>query len=116
MKKVYHLPQCGTCQRILTQYELLERGFELQDIKKQPILATELDGMKEMIGSYAALFSKRAIKYKTMGLKDRVLTESEYRSLILEDYTFLKRPVIIDGSTIYVGSEQKTMDLLAASR
>jgi arsenate reductase len=62
-----------------------------------------------MIGSYEALFSRRALKFKAMGLKDKKLTEKDYRDLILQEYTFLKRPVIISGKKIFSGSEKKTV-------
>jgi arsenate reductase len=114
MKTVFHLTQCGTCQRIIKDLKLEARGFELRDIKLQPIRPEELDAMREMSGSYASLFSKRAIKYKTMGLKDRTLTEDEYRALILDEYTFVKRPVIIVNDVLFAGNEQKTLDRLAA--
>jgi arsenate reductase len=65
--------------------------------------------MKDMIGSYEALFSRRALKYKSMRLKDKKLTEKDYRDLILQEYTFLKRPVIISGKKIFSGSEKKTV-------
>jgi len=65
--------------------------------------------MKSMIGSYEALFSRRALKYKAMGLKDKKLTEKDYRDLILQEYTFLKRPVVVSGKKIYSGSEKKTV-------
>lgn len=114
MKTVYHLTQCGTCQRIIRDLKLAERGFEFRDIKLQPIEPAELDRFREKTGSYDALFSRRAIKYKTLGLKDRDLSESEIRSFILEDYTFLKRPVIIIGEDVFAGSEQKNLDRVAA--
>jgi arsenate reductase len=113
MHIVYHLPNCGTCQRIIRDLKLAERGFSLRDIKGQPIQPRELEEMRALSGSYASLFSKRAIKYKTMGLKDRVLTEDDIRGLILEDYTFLKRPVVIIEGVLFAGSEQKTLDMLA---
>jgi arsenate reductase (glutaredoxin) len=47
-----------------------------------------------------------------MGLKDKNLTEKDYRDLILQEYTFLKRPVIINGKKIYIGSEKKTREAL----
>ncbi len=114
MKTVFHLTQCGTCQRIIRDLKLVERGFTLRDIKLQPIQPAELDAFRERTGSYLSLFSKRAIKYKTMGLKDRQLSEDDLRSLILEDYTFLKRPVIIIGDEVFAGNEQKTLDRVAA--
>jgi len=77
--------------------------FELVDIKTNSIDASTLDLLKEKVGSYEALFSKRAIKYKSLGLKDKNLSEDDFRKLILEEYTFLKRPVLIDGDKVVVG-------------
>jgi arsenate reductase len=68
--------------------------------------------MKKMAGSYEALFSRRAIKYKELGLKDQPLTEKDFRKYILQEYTFLKRPVVIAGNKIFVGSEKKTIEAL----
>ena len=68
--------------------------------------------MKKMAGSYEALFSRRAMKYKEWGLKDKPLTEKDYRDLILKEYTFLKRPVVVNGKKIFIGSEKKTKEAL----
>lgn len=84
----------------------------MQEIKTEKITASQLDEMKKMAGSYEALFSRRAIKYKEMGLKDKVLTEKDYRKLILEEYTFLKRPVVIINNKIFIGSEKKNVEAL----
>lgn len=112
MKRVFHLSNCGTCQKIIQDQNLKEHGFEFQDIKSEPITPAQLDMMKKLTGSYESLFSRRALKYKSLGLKDRRLTEKDYRNFILEEYTFLKRPVILDGEQIFVGSEQKTLRAL----
>jgi len=71
-----------------------------------------LDEMKAKTGSYESLFSRRALKYKERGLKDKKLSESDYRDLILEEYTFLKRPVVFVNDKIFVGSEKKTVENL----
>ena len=84
----------------------------MQEIKTEKITASQLDEMKKMAGSYEALFSRRAIKYKEMGLKDKVLTEKDNRKLILEEYTFLKRPVVIINNKIFIGSEKKNVEAL----
>jgi arsenate reductase len=68
--------------------------------------------MKKLAGSYEALFSRRARKFVEMGLKDKKLGEMDYRALILEEYTFLKRPVAIVGSDIFIGSEKKVQEAL----
>lgn len=111
-KKIYCLSTCSTCKAILHEIGARKAGFDLQDIKNEKISASQIEDMKELSGSYEALFSKRAQKYKERGLKDKKLSEDDYRGLILEEYTFLKRPVVIIGSAIFIGSEKKTVDAL----
>lgn len=109
MKKIYHLSTCSTNQRILKEIKP-GKSVELQDIKLAPLTAAQLDEMKKRAGSYAALFSKVARKYRLMGLHEKELTEKEYRKLILEEYTFLKRPVIISGEEIFIGNSPKVVE------
>jgi arsenate reductase len=112
MKKIYHLGNCTTCQAIIKETGIDKKGFDMQDIKTQNITAAQLDEMKAQTGSYESLFSRRAMKYKEMGLKDKSLTENDYRRLILEEYTFLKRPVVFVHDKVFVGSEKKTVEAL----
>ena len=86
--------------------------FELIDIKTNPLTVSQLESLKEMAGSYEALFSKRAKKYTEMDLKNQVLTEADYRRLLLDEYTFLKRPVVVADNEIFIGSEKKTIEQL----
>lgn len=102
MKRIYQLNTCDNCRKLLKAFSDVSE-YEIIDIKSAGISAEELDDMKERAGSYEALFSKRAIKYKTLGLKDKELSEQEMRQFILDEYTFLKRPVRIDGTQIYIG-------------
>jgi arsenate reductase len=111
--KVYYLSTCDTCRDLLKDTGIGERISDWQDIKTAPISGENLDYLKKLAGSYEALFSRRARKYKERGLKDRPLTEADFRELILEDYTFLKRPVILFHGKIYIGSEAATRKQLA---
>ncbi len=81
----------------------------MQDIKTEPMTAEQLEEMHAKVGSYEALFSRRAMKYRGMGLHEKTLSEADYKQLILEEYTFLKRPVLwIDGD-IFVGNSKKVV-------
>lgn len=80
--------------------------FVVQDIKTQPITAKQLDEMRKLAGSYEGLFSRRAMKFRSMGLDKKQLTETDCRDLILSEYTFLKRPVIVIGDAIFVGNSK----------
>ena len=106
--KVYHLSTCDTCQRIIKELQPLD-GVELQDIKTEAITEKQLDQMQALAGSYEVLFSKRARLYRQRGLHDKQLSETDYKNLILEQYTFLKRPVIMGNGQIFIGNSKKTV-------
>lgn len=112
MKKIYHLGNCTTCQAIIKKTAIDKKGFEMQDIKFEKITPAQLDELKALSGSYESLFSRRAMKYKELGLKDQQLTEKDYRKFILEEYTFLKRPVVIIRNKIFTGSDKKNIEAL----
>ncbi|ULQ56068.1 arsenate reductase [Flavihumibacter rivuli] len=112
MKKIYHLANCGTCQKILKEVQAEKKGVVLQDIKTEPITAEQLDEMKKLAGSYEALFSRKAMKYRSMGLHEKELTEKDYRKLILDEYTFLKRPVAVVNGSIFIGNTKAVVESL----
>lgn len=107
-KTIFYLSTCDTCKRIL---EEIVPGADvvLQDIKTNPITSDELEELKKRAGSYLALFSKVARKYRSMGLNEMQLTEADYRKYLLIDYTFLKRPVVVVGRRIFIGNAPSTV-------
>lgn len=112
MKKIYFLSTCSTCNRIIKDLGL-DDSFEFQDIKTNKITTEQLEQMAKMNGSYESLFSRRAMKYKSMGLKEKTISETDYKKLILDEYTFLQRPVIIVNDKIFVGNAKKTIEAVA---
>ncbi|WP_298542211.1 ArsC/Spx/MgsR family protein [uncultured Aquimarina sp.] len=109
MKKIYHLSTCDTCKRILNGLNP-SSDFVLQDIKAESITSYQLEEMKAISGTYESLFSKRARLYKERDLKNKTLAENDYKNLILEHYTFLKRPVILYENQIFVGNSKKVVE------
>jgi len=114
MVKVFHLSTCSTCQRIIKELDL-PAGTEFQDIKVSGVSASDLLKMKESVGSYEAVFSKRAMKYRGMGLHEKDLTEQDFEELILEEYTFLKRPVVFVNNQVFIGNSKKVVESAKAS-
>ena len=109
MKKIFHLKSCSTNIRILKE---LNPGtdVELQNIKEKNIDAETLDFLKDKVGSYEALFSKKAMKYRSLGLNKMELSEDDYRSHMLEEYTFLRRPFMINGDAVFIGNSKKVVE------
>lgn len=109
MKKIYYLSTCNTCSRIIEELDLPD-DFELQDIKTQPITKEQIEEMRSLTDSYESLFSKRARLYKELDLKNKSLSDDDYKRYIIEHYTFLKRPVILIGDRIYIGNSKKIVE------
>lgn len=110
MKKVFYLNTCDTCRKILAQFDLTD--WELREIKKEPITQEELEEMHKKTQSYEALFSKKSTQIKLRGLDVKALTEKDFKELLLDHYTFLKRPVFITDQEIFVGNDKKNVEEL----
>ncbi|MDN3675202.1 ArsC/Spx/MgsR family protein [Flavobacterium branchiarum] len=108
MNKIYYLASCDTCRKIIKGLPK-DNDLVFHDIKQNPITETELEEMHRLAGSYEALFSKKAQLYKSMDLKNKSLTEADYKKYILEHYTFLSRPVFIIDEKIYIGNTQQNI-------
>ena len=93
----------------------LPSEFVLQNIKTEEITMKQLEQMKELSGSYEPLFSKRSKLYKEMDLKNQKLEERDYKQYILEHYTFLSRPVIINDNQIFIGNSKNTVEAAKAA-
>jgi len=109
IKKIYHLATCTTNQRILKEVKP-GRDVTMQEIKTEPITTVQLEEMAKLAGSYEALFSRVALKYRSMGLNEMKLTEKDYKKYILQEYTFLRRPVMIIGDEIFIGNSKKVVE------
>ena len=114
MKRIYYLSTCDTCKRILSELNP-PQDFELREIKSRPISEQELDELYVISGSYEELFNKRARLYKERDLKNQDLSEEDFKKLLLEHYTFLKRPVIVKEKEIFIGNSKKTVAQAKAS-
>ena len=111
MKKIYFLSSCSTCIRIINELGIKnDESFLFQDIKSEKISEQQLDELVSRTGNYDALFSRKAIKYKELDLKNKTLNEMDYKKLILEEYTFLKRPVIVLNEKIFIGNSTLVID------
>jgi arsenate reductase (glutaredoxin) len=108
MNKIYYLASCDTCRKIIKSLPNSNK-LTFIDIRQNPISESELEEMYQLAGSYEALFSKKAQLYKSLGLKDKNLTEADFKKYLLEHYTFLSRPVFIIDGKIYIGNNQKNI-------
>lgn len=109
MLSFYYLKNCSTCTRILKELEI-SSSANLIDIKNNPINKKTLELLKSLSGSYEVLFSKKAQLYNKRKLKNQNLSEDDFKKLILEHYTFLKRPVLVVDKKIFIGNSRKVVE------
>ncbi|NBL65405.1 arsenate reductase [Flavobacterium sp. NST-5] len=107
MNKIYYLASCDTCRKIIKN--LPENDLQYHDIRQNPLTEKEVDELKDLGGSYEALFSRKAQLYKSLNLKDQKLTEADFKKYLLKHYTFLSRPVFVIEGKIYIGNSQKNI-------
>jgi arsenate reductase (glutaredoxin) len=112
MKKIYHLSTCTTCKRILAELKPA-KDVVVQDIKTIALTEEQVDEMAQLAGSYEAIFSRVAMKYRALGLDKMQLGESDFKRYILDEYTFLRRPVVIADNRIFIGNSRKVVESAA---
>jgi arsenate reductase (glutaredoxin) len=108
----YWLANCSTCQKAKNFIERHGiKDYDLRDIKENPLSRPEVEEMAKILGGAEGLFSKRAIKYREMRLGERRLSNEEMLDLMTEEYTFLKRPILVIDGKAEAGFFEKYMNL-----
>jgi len=107
----YWLPNCTTCQKAKKFVERHGVAFNaVRDIKEEPLTREEVENLAKMLGGAENLFSRRAVKYREMKLGERELSEQEMLDLMADEYTFLKRPILVIDSKAVAGFFEKTFE------
>ncbi|MDY3317331.1 arsenate reductase family protein [Riemerella anatipestifer] len=109
-KTVFYLKTCSTCKRIMQNLDLSD--WNLREIKSEPISEEELTQMYAITRSYEELFSKRSTQIKANNIDVKELKEEDFKMLLLQHYSFLKRPVFLVEEDIYIGNNPKTLEVL----
>lgn len=132
VNKIWYLSTCDTCKRIINELDLKNKDFEFQDtdkskissiqnsnknlfefqdIKKEIISKEDLEEISNQTGlNYEELFNKRAQKYSKTSLKEELKSNEDFKKAILEEYTFMKRPIIKIENKYFVGNSKKVVE------
>lgn len=103
-------PTCSTCKK--AKKWLDEHGVNYTDrnIKEENPTQDELREWYERSGlELKKFFNTSGMKYKELGLKDRLpdMTEEEKLALLATDGMLVKRPLVIAENFILVGFKEK---------
>jgi arsenate reductase (glutaredoxin) len=106
---LFWLPHCSTCQKAdawLKEHGIIVKQYH--DVKTTPITPAVLKQLVDGVGGEETLFSKRAMKYRQLGLHEQTLTPEQLFNHMLEEYTFIKRPVLLTSDNrVLAGFSQK---------
>jgi arsenate reductase (glutaredoxin) len=99
IERMYWLPYCSTC--IKAEQFWLDKRVTIEkyiNVKETSVSKEELLELSAALGSVEALFSKRAMKYRSMGLNEKTLSDEDMLGYMIDEYTFIKRPVIVTNT------------------
>jgi arsenate reductase (glutaredoxin) len=114
---LYWMPNCSTCQKADAYLRENDRGITtFRDIKAEPLSRDEVEQLANAVGGVDELFSRRAKKYRSMGLHERELSHDEMLDLMAGEYTFIKRPVLVQGERAVAGFSPGTYDQFLGKR
>ena len=108
-----HYPKCTTCKK--AQKWLNDNGMTYEDVH-----IVEQTPTKEQLESYwkasglalKKFFNTSGIKYRELGLKDKLaeMTEDEQLELLASDGMLVKRPLVTDGKKVTLGFKESDFD------
>lgn len=108
-------PPCTTCQKARKWLEGHEIDFESRNIKTENPTYEELKQWHRQSGlPLKRFFNTSGLLYKSLGLKDKLITmtEEEQLCLLASDGMLVKRPLVIDGDRVLVGFREKEWEIL----
>ncbi len=95
---LYGLSTCDTTKKAIKALQRAGKDVVFRDVRAQPLTSAELDAILTEFGDRAV--NKQSTTYR--GFSD-FLRESEADAQIAAQPTVMKRPIIQDGATWYLG-------------
>lgn len=102
-------PRCTTCQKARKWLEAQGVAFEARHIQQQPPTARELTAWHAQSGlPLKRFFNTSGLKYKELGLKDKLptMSQEEQFALLASDGMLVKRPILVLDGAVLVGFRQ----------
>lgn len=102
-------PRCTTCKK--AEKWLADNGIDVtvRDIKEDKPTEQELRAWHEKSGlPLKRFFNTSGLKYKELGLKDKLSTmsEDEQYALLATDGMLVKRPILVSDEKVLVGFKE----------
>ena len=108
-------PKCSTCRKAKSELNDLGCEFDSQDIVVDTPTSEQLQTwITESSLPIKSFFNTSGMKYRELGLKDKVdqLSIEEVADLLASDGMLIKRPLLVkDGKVVQVGYRKPYADL-----
>ncbi|QED49240.1 arsenate reductase family protein [Cytobacillus dafuensis] len=106
----YWYPKCGTCRKAKKWLDDHHLGYEAVHIAENPPSRSELEELYKNSGlDIKKFFNTSGMKYRELGLKDKVktLSDDELLDVLATDGMLIKRPILTDGHKVTVGFKEE---------
>lgn len=103
-------PKCSTCRKAKKWLETYQIEFEDRHIAEQRPTETELRCWHKLSGlPLKKFFNTSGMKYRELGLKDKLaqMSEDEMFALLETDGMLVKRPLVIGDDFVLVGFKEE---------
>ncbi|MBS4213328.1 arsenate reductase family protein [Neobacillus rhizophilus] len=105
----YWYPKCGTCRNAKKWLDQHEVNYEPVHIVENPPSREGIRDFYQKSGlELKKFFNTSGMKYRELGVKDKLKTasEDELLDLLASDGMLLKRPILTDGEHVTVGFKE----------
>lgn len=109
----YWYPKCGTCRNAKKWLEQHDVALNAVHIVENPPSRQELEDLYKKSGlELKKFFNTSGMKYRELGLKDKLKTmsEAEMLDILATDGMLIKRPITTDASNVTVGFNEKQFE------
>ncbi|WP_042476201.1 arsenate reductase family protein [Bacillus ndiopicus] len=107
--QIYQYPNCSTCKKAQKWLDDHNIAYESIHIVEQTPTKEQLHSIYETSGfPLKKFFNTSGMKYKELGLKDKLqeMTEEEQLELLASDGMLIKRPLVTDGKKVTLGFKE----------
>ncbi|WP_342544213.1 arsenate reductase family protein [Lysinibacillus sp. FSL W7-1291] len=108
-----HYPKCTTCKKAQKWLNDHEVSYEEVHIVEQSPTKDEIKAIWQASGlPLKKFFNTSGMKYRELGLKDRLaeMTEDEQLELLASDGMLIKRPIVTDGQKVTLGFKESDFE------
>ena len=102
--------RCGTCRKARRWLDEQGKTYEVRPIKEENPTKEELLRWQAVSGlPMKKFFNTSGLKYKELGLKDRLpsMSDAEMAALLATDGMLVKRPLLVGEDFVLVGFREK---------